>query len=323
MINKDISDDIGFSKLSPPAAVLFCLLIPHFNSHGKQNGGCGRIKDEVCPLVSYLTQEKIPALLCEISTHTSVKWFECGGRFWLHSLKFLSKHQNLRADKLGEDKLPNYSGTTPVLVPDQSQTSPVLVPHEVEGEGEVEEKQKGKSEGGTEPPVDNSDDPPLPDPEPETPDRKQPVEKSEPQNPKPQFETPGPKNPEPPPSGNTRGERWNEKQGNELDGLMNDIRDRYGERYHGRVINFVRANFNRCNPSAMLKCLRRLIQERMKGTSIPVPERYLEAALNGNGKDNTGENGKAEAEESARECEAHKRDFTSLKDLIPEGMRTQ
>lgn len=154
MINKDISDDEGFAKLSAPAAALFCLLIPHFNSHGKQNGGPGFIKDEICPRIPYLTIQNIPEYLKEISDHTSVKWFEFNGRYWIHSLKFLSKHQNLRTDKLGIDTLPNYSGTSPELLPNYSGTSPVLVPHEEEVE--EEEKKKAKGSPGLTPPVDNS-----------------------------------------------------------------------------------------------------------------------------------------------------------------------
>jgi hypothetical protein len=49
MIKRDISNSNGFAQLSPNAAVLFTMLIPHFNAHGKLNGGPGFIKDEICP----------------------------------------------------------------------------------------------------------------------------------------------------------------------------------------------------------------------------------------------------------------------------------
>lgn len=153
MINKNISDDEGFAKLSAPAAVLFCLLIPHYNSHGKQNGGPGYIKDEICPRVPYLTVDNLPGYLKEISDNTSVKWFEFNGRRWIHSLKFLSDHQKLEVSKLGEDKLPDYSTTSPRLLDDYSTTSRKQVVHEVEVE--VEEKAKGSRR--LEEPVDNSE----------------------------------------------------------------------------------------------------------------------------------------------------------------------
>lgn len=133
MINKSISDSKGFAALSPEAAVLFAMLVPHYNAHGKMNGGVGHIKDEICPHVPYLTYENIGEFLQEITDKTSVKWFEHEGRKWLHSLKFLKKHQKLRADKLGPDKLPSYSGN-----------GTGIVPPEVEEEEEVEEEGEGR-----------------------------------------------------------------------------------------------------------------------------------------------------------------------------------
>lgn len=293
MINKDISDDEGFAKLSPSAAVLFCMLIPHFNSYGKQSGGPGYIKDEICPRIPYLTVDNLPVFLREISNNTSVKWFENRGRYWIHSIKFLTKHQNLRRDKLGADLLPDYSRTTPVPV----QTKPARLIKE-----EEEEKNKAKASPGLTPPVDNQEDnPPFPAPPP----RKEALEKKE--EPKPV-------------SKNTHGERWNGKRGNELDELMQDIRSRYGAKYHQLCLVFVQTNYNRCNPNAMLHCLRSLISKRMAGESIPLPGRYLESALNGNGKQ-AGENGKHEAAESEKEAEQFK-GMTKLSDLIPKEIRT-
>jgi hypothetical protein len=132
MINKDISDSKGFSQLSPHAAVLFCMMIPHYSSHGKLNGTPEFIKGEVCPRIPYLTVRNIPDLLTEISERTSVKWFRHDGRMWIHSTNFLSEHQNLNKDRLGQDLLPTYSGLDPDLV-----TSEVEVEVEVEGEGIV------------------------------------------------------------------------------------------------------------------------------------------------------------------------------------------
>jgi len=131
MINVDISDSHGFASLKPEAAVLFCMLIPHFNAHGKMSAGTGTIKETVCPRVSYLTTKNIPTLLAEISSKTSVKYFEYDGRCYLHSLKFLNEHQTLRTDRLGPDLLPDYSGTNPGIL--QS------TPTEVKGKKKIKE----------------------------------------------------------------------------------------------------------------------------------------------------------------------------------------
>lgn len=127
MIRRDISRSIGFSKLTTESQLLFCLLIPHFNAHGKMNGNVYFIKGEVVPLINKFDIKKIEFCLNEISTHTSVKWFFFNGLHYIHSINW-KEHQQLREDKLGTDKLPDYSGT-----------SPVLVPPEVEVEVEVED----------------------------------------------------------------------------------------------------------------------------------------------------------------------------------------
>lgn len=109
MISADISNSDKFASLSPEAAVLLCLMIPHFNSHGKMNGGTGYIKDEVCPKVNYLNTNNIPILLQEISDNTNIKYFTFGGRYWIHAINFLSEHQKLNPKRLGADNLPSYS----------------------------------------------------------------------------------------------------------------------------------------------------------------------------------------------------------------------
>jgi hypothetical protein len=134
MLNKDISDSKGFARLSPEAAVLFCMMIPHLSPYGKMNGDPCFIKGEVCPRIPYITVRKIPRLLEEISRSTNVKWFPVDGRWWIHSTKFLTDHQNLKQDKMGKDQLPNYSGP----IPECNNDTPELRPPEVEVEVEVE-----------------------------------------------------------------------------------------------------------------------------------------------------------------------------------------
>lgn len=145
MITKAISESENISQLSPKALSLFCLLIPHFNAHGKMKAGNGYIKDLVCPLVPWLSQASIPKLLKEISEHTSVKYFKNDkGLPYLQSLNW-HNHQKLEEKKLGTDELPNYSDTYKE-VGDISSTKDGEVALEVEGEGkeEVEDKKKGK-----------------------------------------------------------------------------------------------------------------------------------------------------------------------------------
>ena len=141
MINKSVSDSDNLPRLSVDALALFFLLIPHYNSHGKMNGGPGHIKDEVVPKFAQYTYENLPVYLKEISDCTSVKWFQAGRRWWLHSLNFLSKHQKLDPGKLGRDLLPSYSGVAFEQLPSSSEAGTELVVHEVEVEVKEEEIQ--------------------------------------------------------------------------------------------------------------------------------------------------------------------------------------
>jgi len=150
MIRKEISDSDKFAALSPEAAVLFAMLIPHYNSYGKLPGGPAFIKEIVCPKISYIPIDFIPLLLSEISKKTIVKWFEYDLRNWLHSVNFLSDHQKLNPKKLGRDLLPTYPGVSPDLLRTYSGLSPDLVKHSPdlvhpEVEVEVEVEVEGKS----------------------------------------------------------------------------------------------------------------------------------------------------------------------------------
>ena len=158
MLSKDISISDKFANLSKESQVLFLLLIPHFNPHGKMVGDPYYIKGLVVPKIKWMTLKQIEKCLYEISEGTNIKWFEFNGIMYLQSLSW-KQHQQLRDDKMGNDELPAYqvrdkSHTSPVLVPDYSRTTPGLLPSEVEEEVEEEvrvrererEKEKTKKE---------------------------------------------------------------------------------------------------------------------------------------------------------------------------------
>lgn len=134
MIRRRISDSNDFASLSAEAAVLFCIIIPHLNSHGKLQGGPAFIKEITCPKIKYLTLENIPVLMEEISSKTDMKWFVFDGRHWIHAIHF-TEHQKLNPNKIGQDLLPTYSDL-----------SPELVTHEAKAKVKVKEEAKAKEE---------------------------------------------------------------------------------------------------------------------------------------------------------------------------------
>ena len=176
MIRTDISRSGRFAELTPPAAVLFALLIPHFNAHGKMQAEPYTVKGTVCPKVPYIVTELpyrpdeieqiqakygitprlVTDLLEEITEKTNVKWFLApDGLRYLHSLNY-AEHQKLIKRK-GEDRLPSFTGeevadlsdTTPGGIKSRTCTGGVApeVEVEVEVEGEVE-GEEGRREKG-------------------------------------------------------------------------------------------------------------------------------------------------------------------------------
>jgi hypothetical protein len=156
MIRKDAASSKRLAALSPKALALFLMLVPHFDSHGKINGDPLYLKAEVVPLVPWFTLPVIRKCLTEIDHETNVKWFEHGGRWYLHSLSW-REHQDLREERLGADTLPSHPS---IEVRDLSGSSPGGVPPEVEVELEVKGKKKEKKKaaaaacsGGLAPPL--------------------------------------------------------------------------------------------------------------------------------------------------------------------------
>jgi hypothetical protein len=142
MINVSISLSAKVGALSPETLALFCMLIPHFNAHGKMLANPHLIKGLVCPLVGWLTPEKVKACLVEISEKTSVKfWQDDRGIFYLHSLHWV-EHQTLKSDRLGPDHLPSWSCPLPVI--------PGLVPDNPGVVLELSRKGKGREDEGKE-----------------------------------------------------------------------------------------------------------------------------------------------------------------------------
>lgn len=108
MLTTDISKSHKIASLTPEALSLFSLLVPHYNAHGKMLAHPSLIKGLVCPLIDWLTTPKIEQLLTEISAKTNVKfWKDEKGIFYLQSLNW-KEHQDLRSDRLGPDRLPDW-----------------------------------------------------------------------------------------------------------------------------------------------------------------------------------------------------------------------
>lgn len=145
MIRKSISDSNDFASLSPQAAVLFCMILPHLDTHGKLQGGPAFIKEIVCPKVNYLTIVNIPFYLQEICKKTDMKWFDYDSRYWIHAVHF-TEHQKLDKNKIGKDRLPNYQTDSQELVQSKSRVSQELVDNKDKDKVEVKDKDKSMAD---------------------------------------------------------------------------------------------------------------------------------------------------------------------------------
>lgn len=143
MLRKRISRSQKFASLTKDAKILFCMLIPHYDPHGKMNGSPHFIKGEVVPYIQELTVPIIQKCLLEISDKTSVKWFQHDGLWWLHSTND-GEHQNFNKVKVRKDLLPSWSNSrpTPDLLQSNAGVTPELGTDKVEEEEEVERERK-------------------------------------------------------------------------------------------------------------------------------------------------------------------------------------
>jgi hypothetical protein len=142
MICKKISRSKGIAKLSPEAAALFCLILPHLDSYGKSNGDPMYVKAEMVPLIPWLDVTAIEKCLAEIDTNTDVRWFQGEDSTWyIHAAKW-DAHQKL--EKRGIDHLPSCQ----CRLDDYSTATrrPVGPELELEQEPQLENEREGEAE---------------------------------------------------------------------------------------------------------------------------------------------------------------------------------
>ena len=109
-ISTDVSISHKIASLSPHARTLFFMLIPHYSAYGKMLAEPKAIKGTVCPLLVDMNEQTVTECLKEIDKKTNVKWFEHDGIHYLHSLNW-EEHQDIRKDRLGPDRLPDWPGS--------------------------------------------------------------------------------------------------------------------------------------------------------------------------------------------------------------------
>lgn len=136
MITKDISKSTKVASLSKDSLILFLMIIPNLDSHGKMSGSPYSVKGQVVPRIKFFTIKTVERCLKEINEKTNIKWFQKDGLYWIHAINW-KEHQNLNPNKIGRDELPSYSGLTTELVSHEV---------EVEVEGKVEEKGKEEAQ---------------------------------------------------------------------------------------------------------------------------------------------------------------------------------
>jgi len=268
--------------------LIYTWLIPHLDIEGRHSADPRIVKSHVAPILDHISHRIIASALRDMADNDLIILYSTNGKNYLELQRF-KKHQHLRDDReKGSDippptpgPLPDPSRSTDGVQPDNSRSTPTQV-----NLSEVKLREVNARARGDEP-VDNPEtQPPKKELSEETPTPQKPISK------------------------NTHGERWTETQRTELEELMHEIKNRYGEKYHQQCYVWLQTCYNRSNPNATLHCLRRLIQDRLAGKSIPAPGRWLNAALTGAKNGRGGENAKAEARASEAEHEERKAEET-------------
>lgn len=265
-IKPEFPQSESMGKVSRDARLLFILLWTICDDSGRTRAASRMLASLLYPYDDDAA-EKIEGWLDELEKEGCIVRYVVNGSHYLQVIKW-SDHQKI--DKPSPSKLPSPRESSRILANPRERSSE---DQGREGKGKEQEGSVRETKPDPDPPVDNSAG-----------------QKKEPDR----QETKKPPVP-----------RWTESQSADLDDLMGNILDRHGFAYHGRVQNFIRANYTRRNPEAVLHCLRRMTSDLEAGKKIPTPERWLEAALNGNGK-HPGENGAYEARESERRAEEYK-----------------
>ena len=304
-IKPDFFLDEEVAALDPLTRILFAGLWCLADKAGRMEDRPQRIKIQILPYDNC----DVDASLQDLADARFIIRYEVNGQR-LIQIRSFDKHQKCHSTEK-DSELPSYNGEITVK-------EPLSDRYETTGKERKGKERNivGRGCGGNQTsqslPVDNPNQenlPPLPDDDGDIPLEKTFSEKSEPQKPTPpQSATPGPKPPEPSPSRNTHGERWTKQQGMRFEELMGYISHTWGAQYHQLTYVQVQADYNRGNPEAVLYCLGRLIADLKAGKKIPTPGRWLKALMWGNGDGHPGENGRFEAEETAKEGEEHRRD---------------
>lgn len=233
-----------------------------------------RIKAEVFPY-----REPDPGVdeaLSRLCQGGFINRYEVGGNRYIHVINFL-KHQNPHPRESKsiipapyEKDIPGHGQGVAEEVPrtDQGDScksglpSDVLIPDSLNPDVLIPDVQGGAGETAEE-----EDSPPFDS-----------VRPAEPEKPKDEL-LEKPENEEPRRESAPAGDRWTEHQDNKLNGLLSEIKQRYGQGFFEKCNGAVKTAYSKTNPEAILYCLQRIISERMAGKPIYDPQGWLKKAF--------------------------------------------
>jgi len=273
MLKRNISDSRRLSELKTDSArLLWTWIIPFLDSEGRFYASPEMIKGKVVPRIGSFTLKNIPTYLNDMARVGLITLYAVDGEKLLQYRKFEVFQNIVKSREAAPLPGPESTG----VVTTDSRSNPDKVETEsrppVPNLREVNLKESSKALPTEEQPVDNSP------PEPKKPDLSKTEKKGALQS---------------------ANGRWTEPLRNDLEEVMNEIRDRYGPNYFQQCYLAVQTHLTHANPVALIYCLRELIQQNLKGNKVSRPKDWLNKAIHN-------QDGKINAQESEAEAQRWK-----------------
>lgn len=108
----DLIDREGFE-----AGLVITWMIPQLDVEGRMKGNPKTVKAAVCPLRSDIDKHKIEAILAAADDLGLIKWYQVDDEWCIWFPKFTEHQQGLRKKREGASTVPEYSGSSPGVLP--------------------------------------------------------------------------------------------------------------------------------------------------------------------------------------------------------------
>jgi hypothetical protein len=135
------------------AGLLMTWMVAHLDVEGRMKGNPKTVRGTVCPLRLDLTTKKVARILKAANDVGLIRWYVVGEQQCIWFPEFHNHQKNLRKDREGTSQLPEYSGSSPGVIPEDSRSTPAEVKLREEKSSEDKSISARSCKSTSEPPV--------------------------------------------------------------------------------------------------------------------------------------------------------------------------